>query len=171
MYRLALGDNLNYDRRKIMTMVKKEDKPRYTGSYNRLFPLKVSTNTFITIYILHLLKTKGRLYGKEIIDKIENRFQGKWKPSHGLVYPILRELEKESLVKGEWIGEKTKKTIRVYTITPKGIDVYNREKAKHKEIFAESFLIMEILMGDLYEDFQVWDFSDIYNEQQDKGSE
>lgn len=138
----------------------KDSKPRYSGSYNRLFPLKISTNTFITIYILHLLKKKGKLYGKEIINEIEDRFAGKWKPSHGLVYPILRELEKEGLVDGEWIGDKSKKTIRVYTITKKGAHAYEVEKEKHKEIFTQSFLIMETLMGDLYKDFEVWDFSE-----------
>lgn len=137
-----------------------ETKPRYSGSYNRLFPLKVSTNTFITIYILHLLKKKGRLYGKEIINEIENRFAGKWKPSHGLVYPILRELEKENLVKGEWMGDGTKKTIRVYKITTKGHEAYEQEKDKHKNIFTESFMIMETLMGDLYKEFEVWDFTE-----------
>lgn len=136
------------------------DKPRYSGSYNRLFPLKISTNTFVTIYILHLLKKKGRLYGKEIINEIEDRFAGKWKPSHGLVYPILRELEKENLVKGEWMGDGTKKTIRVYKITQAGIEAYEQEKNKHKEIFTESFTILETLMGDLYKDFQIWDFTE-----------
>lgn len=144
-----------------VTKIDKKDKPRYSGSYNRLFPLKVSTNTFITIYTLHLLKRKGRLYGKEIINEIENRFSGKWKPSHGLVYPILRELEKENLVKGEWLGDSSKKTIRVYKITEQGLEAYEKEKEKHKEMFTQSFLIMETLMGDLYKEFEMWDFSDM----------
>ena len=134
-------------------------KTRYSGSYNRLFPLKVSTNTFITIYVLHLLKGKGRLYGKEIINEIEARFSGKWKPSHGLVYPILRELEAEGLVKGEWVGDKSKKTIRVYRITDAGVAAYEQEKDSHKEMFLQSYNIMETLIGDLYKDFEVWDFT------------
>ncbi|WP_422661680.1 PadR family transcriptional regulator (plasmid) [Paenibacillus sp. EC2-1] len=131
---------------------KKEEKARYTGAYNRLFPVKVSTNTFLTIYILHLLKKKGRLYGKEIIKEIEDRFQGSWKPSHGLVYPILRELEKEGLVTGEWLGDNSKKTIRVYEITHRGLKAFEEEKETHKEVFTQSYMIMETLMGDLYED-------------------
>jgi len=132
----------------------KEKRVRYSGAYNRLFPVKVSTNTFITIYILHLLLMKGRLYGKEIINSIEDRFSGQWKPSHGLVYPILRELEAEGLVRGEWIGDSSKKTIRIYEITEKGREVYDKEKEKHKSVFAQSYSIMETLMGDLYEDYR-----------------
>jgi DNA-binding PadR family transcriptional regulator len=128
-------------------------KERYSGAYNRLFPLKVSTNTFLTIYTLHLLQ-KGKLYGKEIINAIEDRFAGQWKPSHGLVYPILRELEAEGLVTGEWQGDNQKKTIRIYSITNKGRSTYEAEKEHHKEIFGQSFAMMETLMGDLYQDYE-----------------
>ena len=71
MDKLSLGDILKIDKEEDEMAEAHKEKPRYTGSYNRLFPLKVSTNTFLTIYILHLLKTKGRLYGKEIINEIE----------------------------------------------------------------------------------------------------
>lgn len=135
-----------------------EDKPRYSGTYNRLFPMKISTNTFITIYTLHLLKNRGGLYGKEIINAIEDRFKGKWKPSHGLVYPILRELEAEGLVKGKWEGEGSKKTTRVYKITKLGLKAYEEEKDRHEDLFTQSFLLMETLMGDLYETEMI-DFS------------
>lgn len=141
-----------------MTMT---EERRYSGSYNKLFPMKVSTNTFVTIYILHILQAKGRSYGKEIINNIEERFNGKWKPSHGLVYPILRELEEEGLVTGKWVGENSKKTIRYYHITEKGIMTYKEEKERHKDIFTQSFLMMEALMGDLYKEFEVWDFNDV----------
>lgn len=141
-------------------MPKVVEKPRYSGAYNRLFPVKVSTNSFVTIYVLHLLQQKGKLYGKEIINEIETRFSGQWKPSHGLVYPILRELEKEGLVEGEWLGDKSKKTIRVYKITDAGRNVYLTEKMKQKEVFTQSFVIMETLMGDLYDEFKLWDWSE-----------
>ncbi|ABS83766.1 predicted transcription regulator [Bacillus phage 0305phi8-36] len=142
-------------------MTAKAKKPRYAGAYNRLFPVKVSTSTFLTIYILHLLTRKERLYGKEIINEIENRFAGEWKPSHGLVYPILRELEAEGLVKGHWIGESSKKTIRTYSITKKGKAAYIEEKEKHKDAFSKSFFMMETLLGDLYTDFEMIDIEDL----------
>lgn len=137
------------------------EKVRYSGAYNRLFPVKVSTSTFITLYILFLLKREeSGLYGKEIIDKIEKRFRGNWKPSHGLVYPILRELEAEGLIRGEWQGGGVKKTICVYTITPEGLKVYEKEQKRHESAFTESLLMMETLMEDLY-DTTVYDFSKV----------
>ena len=100
------------------------------------------------------------MYGKEIINEIEDRFSGQWKPSHGLVYPILRELEKEGLVQGEWIGDSNKKTIRIYEITDKGREAYDREKDNHKEIFSQSYAIMETLMGDLYDEYRPIEWTD-----------
>lgn len=135
-----------------------QEKIRYTGTYNRLFPLKVSTNTFITIYTLHLLNQHGKLYGKEIINRIEDRFKGKWKPSHGLVYPILRELENEGLVTAEWIGDEGKKTIRMYNITNAGREAFDVERDRHEAAFMESFVMMETLMSDLYQTEMI-DFS------------
>ncbi len=129
-------------------------KPRYIGAYNRLFPVKVSTNSCITIYIMHLLTQKGRLYGKEIINCMEDRFSGHWKPSHGLVYPILRELEEESLIKGEWGEDPNHKAIKVYEITKLGRKRYRMEKEHHKAIMIQCFDVMEKLMGDLYEDYR-----------------
>lgn len=148
-------------KRMVLKVETEDNKPRYAGSYNRLFPMRVSTNTFITIYMLYLLTNKGSLYGKEIIDKIEKRFKGKWKPSHGLVYPILRELEAEGLVTGEWQGEGSKKTIRIYSITPVGLDVFESEKIKHRDMFMQSFLMIETLMNDLYDDVEMFDFTTI----------
>lgn len=156
------SDTLIYDKGEKFIMVgaeaMTENTPRYSGSYNRLFPMKISTNTFITIYTLHLLKNRGGLYGKEIINAIEERFQGDWKPSHGLVYPILRELEAEGLVVGKWEGEGSKKTIRVYKITEQGLLTYEKEKDRHEALFTQSFMLMETIMGDLYETEMI-DFS------------
>ncbi|WP_422661679.1 PadR family transcriptional regulator (plasmid) [Paenibacillus sp. EC2-1] len=130
-----------------------QKKERYVGAYSRLFPVKVSTNSLMTIYILNVLQ-KGKKYGKEIINEIEERFDGNWKPSHGLMYPLLRDLEKEGLVRGEWIGDSTKKTIRVYEITPKGVRAFNQEKETHKAAFASAHNVIETVMTDLYEDYQ-----------------
>lgn len=141
------------------TEVVEKEKRRYAGVYNRLFPMKASMNTFITIYILHLLQ-KEKMYGKEVINKISDRFNGHWQPSHGMIYPILRELEEEGLVKGKWIGDTSKKTMRVYQITSKGREAYNKQKETHKDLFVQSFNVMETMMGDLYEEYRLIDLDD-----------
>lgn len=126
--------------------------PTYKGLYNKLFPSKMSTNSFLTIYILYILNEKNNpMYGKEIIDKIEERFNGSFKPSHGLMYPILRKLEEEKLVAAEWEGQDpSKRTKRFYKITPRGRLALEEETENFKEVVYESYQLMDNIIRDLY---------------------
>ncbi len=53
--------------------------------------------------------------GKEIIDKATEQSGGKWKPSPGLIYPLLGRLLEEGLVTEDKDGR--------YTITKKGLEI------------------------------------------------
>ena len=65
-------------------------------------------------YILGLLKEQP-MSGKEIIDKAVLQSDGRWRPSPGLIYPMLGRLLEEGLIV-ETDGGR-------YTITPKGEDI------------------------------------------------
>jgi DNA-binding PadR family transcriptional regulator len=65
-------------------------------------------------YILGLLKEQP-MSGKEIIDKAVLQSDGRWRPSPGLIYPMLGRLLEEGLIV-ETDGGR-------YTITPKGVDI------------------------------------------------
>jgi len=133
------------------SVVKNSD---YKGKYNRLFPSKISTTSFLTIYILFLFGQKKTFYGKELIDAIEEKFQGRWKPSHGIVYPMLRDLEEQGLLIGLWEQEdgNDKKTKRIYTITQKGREVFKQTVVEHKDVFVDSYEMMIQILKDLYKD-------------------
>lgn len=53
--------------------------------------------------------------GKEIIDKAVLQSDGKWRPSPGLIYPMLGRLLEEGLITETDTGK--------YTITEKGLDI------------------------------------------------
>ena len=53
--------------------------------------------------------------GKEIIDKAVLQSDGKWRPSPGLIYPMLGRLLEEGLITETDTGK--------YTITGKGLDI------------------------------------------------
>src|SRR5437763_8369873 len=65
-------------------------------------------------YILGLLKEQP-MTGKEIIDKAILQSDGKWRPSPGLIYPLLGRLLEEGLITETDNGR--------YQITRKGIDI------------------------------------------------
>jgi DNA-binding PadR family transcriptional regulator len=66
---------------------------------------------FSRYYILELLKKKPHT-GKEIIDHATEESDGKWKPSPGLIYPLLGRLLDEGLIEETNDGK--------YQITKKG---------------------------------------------------
>jgi DNA-binding PadR family transcriptional regulator len=65
-------------------------------------------------YILDLL-TEQPMTGKEIIDRAIVQSQGKWRPSPGLIYPMLGRLLDEGLIDELENGR--------YKITHKGLDM------------------------------------------------
>ena len=66
---------------------------------------------FSRYYVLELLKKKAYT-GKEIIDHSVDKSQGMWKPSPGLIYPLLGRLLDEELIEETKNGK--------YQITRKG---------------------------------------------------
>lgn len=115
---------------------------------NRQFPTKISTTSFVKLYILHLLTEKS-YYGNEIIDEIKIRLENKWSPSPGMIYPLLRELESEDYIHGWW-QEPDKRSIRHYRITDSGFEHYKRIKLMHKDGFEESMTIIKNTLLDIY---------------------
>ena len=66
---------------------------------------------FTRYYALHLINTEP-MTGKQIINEAETRSEGTWKPSPGLIYPLLGRLLRDDLIEETDDGK--------FTITPKG---------------------------------------------------
>ena len=75
---------------------------------------QVFTKGLLPIYVLHILKS-GPTNGNEISTKVSERTNGLWTPSTGGIYPLLKKLEKEGLVIGEWDDPK-KKFQKLYSL-------------------------------------------------------
>ena len=65
-------------------------------------------------YILSLLREQS-MTGKQIIDRATLQSDGKWRPSPGLIYPLLGRLREEGLIIEDKEGR--------YTITKRGLEV------------------------------------------------
>jgi DNA-binding PadR family transcriptional regulator len=66
------------------------------------------------------------MHGYEIMQRLEERSGGMWRPSPGSVYPTLQMLEDEGLVKGEEAEGK-----RVYSLTEAGKKAAAESKERH----------------------------------------
>jgi DNA-binding PadR family transcriptional regulator len=104
---------------------------------------------FSRYYILQLLKEQEKpLTGKQIMEEAEKRSNGLWRPSPGLIYPLLGRLLSEGLVEETEEGG--------YVITSKGKEYLKRytnvedEIRKHLEVverlsFTGKVIIEEII--------------------------
>ncbi|HEU5212400.1 MAG TPA: PadR family transcriptional regulator [Gaiellaceae bacterium] len=62
-----------------------------------------------------LLLAEGPLNGYQIMQEIERRSDGVWRPSPGSVYPALAQLEDEGLVRTQEVGDR-----RTFVLTEAG---------------------------------------------------
>ncbi|MGI0003771.1 MAG: PadR family transcriptional regulator [Candidatus Nitrosotenuis sp.] len=86
-------------------------------------------------YILELLATKPHT-GKEIINAATDQSEGRWKPSPGLIYPLLGRLLDEGLV------EETKEG--KYQITKKGRATADDLEAVNKIVKNQLDVLMRV---------------------------
>ena len=126
-----------------------EIKAGSVATYNRIFPSKMSTKSFVRLYTLHLLCNHREMYGKEISGEIESAFGSKWKPSHGTLYPLLKTLETEGYLIGEWEDED-KKTKKSYRITKQGREYYENELRQNENMFIDSYNMVVKILNELY---------------------
>ncbi|BDH78678.1 MAG TPA: PadR family transcriptional regulator [Methanothermobacter sp.] len=79
-----------------------------------------------------LMINKERTHGYEIMKKLHRFYSIKGHrikpPGPSIIYPILHDLEKRGLIKGEW-ELKGEKRVKYYKITPQGEETV--KKIKH----------------------------------------
>lgn len=111
---------------------------------NRQLPCKANTTTIIRMLTLSLLLEKS-YYGNELIDKISDIMKNTWKPSPGMIYPLLVKMEDERLIDGWW-EEPNKKTKKFYKITDEGIKYYNIVKNRDVVIIKDNIDVLQNIL-------------------------
>lgn len=97
---------------------------------------------FIRYHVLESLGEKP-MSGSEIMDKIEKRTNGLWKPSPGSVYPLLAWLQDNGYVKELPTDEYG---LKRYQLTEKGVNLLEEQRKiglkfrKEAKFFAPPFL-------------------------------
>jgi len=90
---------------------------------------------FSRYFILELLTTKPHT-GKEIIDAADAQSEGRWRPSPGLIYPLLGRLLDEGLIEETKDGK--------YQITKKGRATSDDLEAVNKIIKNQLDVLMRV---------------------------
>ena len=88
-----------------------------------------------TVVILKLLADMGEpMYGYQIIRHLENRSNGYFEFKEGLIYPRLHQMEREGLLRSQWLGEPGTRRRKVYTITEVGQRRLKEELAQWRSL-------------------------------------
>ena len=83
-----------------------------------------------TPMILSIL-TRGETYGYAIIQEVREVSGSKIEWSDGMLYPVLRRLEKQGLVKSRWrVSKETGKKRRYYQINGKGREALAEQQSQ-----------------------------------------
>lgn len=139
--------------------IKAEEKRLYEEYKKKVSELKKSqrekesvgpifTKGLLPIYVLYILSLEPA-NGYEISHKISARTKGKWTPSTGGIYPLLKRMESDELIEGQW-DDPNKKFQRVYKITEKGNEEFKNKKTILKSKIEDSLEVFKTIYKDLY---------------------
>ena len=87
------------------------------------------------VVVLEIL-SRGRMYGYELSQAIEQRSGDILTLGKGTLYPLLYNLEAQKLVKGKWQQADSGRKRRYYSITSKGEAQLAKQKQQFKELTA-----------------------------------
>ena len=139
--------------------VKEEEKRLYKEYKEKLAKLKkiekeeqsvgqVFTKGLLPLYVLYILSL-GSTNGNDISHKIGEKTHGLWLPSTGGIYPLLKKMEKNGHIIGNW-NDEVKKTQKIYSLTESGIRELENKKILLKDKISEALEVFKIIYEDLY---------------------
>jgi DNA-binding PadR family transcriptional regulator len=105
---------------------------------------------FLSIYVLYTLKQKPKS-GYEILSELKEKGSNGLSPSKGSLYPLLKSLDDQGLIKLQKTGLRSKNT---YEITPKGKKEL-LDFRKEKEMMNERFSQFQRLFADILGEHKV----------------
>ena len=108
---------------------------------------KTGVKIITGLYILKILKS-GAAYGNKISEQIKMQTQNLLTPNPNALYPLLRKMEEDGYVTGEWNNPETHSK-RIYTITNTGIALIPVLEDKVKKRFVQTEKQIAILREDL----------------------
>jgi DNA-binding PadR family transcriptional regulator len=113
----------------------------------------------LLFYILHRI-AQGPTHGYEISQDIEEKTKGAWRPAPGSIYPMLKKLTNEGLIRASSKSRNSETAQRIYEISAEG----SKCLKEGKNMFAnagERWTAMRRIFIDLMEPSQLsWFFTE-----------
>jgi DNA-binding PadR family transcriptional regulator len=121
---------------------------RRRGGAMDVFGGEIRRRDVFPLLVLHLI-AKEPAYGNRLIEEIEAISDGAISVNPNTIYPLLRELESQGLIKGSW-EHPDKRTRRYYSITREGRREYRRLRAELEPFLDTVVRSVTLIKGEIY---------------------
>ena len=122
--------------------------PAKRGRASDVFGGELRRRDVFPLLVLHLVADEPA-YGNRLIEEIERITGGAISPNPNTMYPLLRQLESDGRIKGEW-EHPDRRTRRFYAITDAGRDEYQRLRTELEPFLEEMIRTVTLIKRELY---------------------
>ncbi len=121
---------------------------RHGGRASDVFGGQLRRRDVFPLLVLHLIAQEPA-YGNRLIEEIERISGGTISVNPNTMYPLLRELEAEGRIEGQW-EHPDRRTRRFYTITESGRAEYARLRRDLEPFLETMARAIEMIRSEVY---------------------
>ncbi len=118
---------------------------------------QVLTKGILPLYVYYIL-TLGPANGNDIATQISSHTRGKWSPSTGGIYPLLKKMEKQGFITGAISSEG--RLQKIYTLTEEGRSEFEIKKHLLFDRIRDALYVFRLVLTEIYD----MDQDDLRNE-------
>jgi PadR family transcriptional regulator PadR len=123
---------------------------RPAGRSMDVFGGEIRRRDLFPLLVLHLIEREPQ-YGNRLIEEIERITEGAISVNPNTIYPLLRQLEAEKKIKGDW-EHPDRRTRRYYSITAAGRREHARLRAELEPFLDSVIRSVSLIKRELYGD-------------------
>jgi PadR family transcriptional regulator PadR len=113
-----------------------------------VFGGEIRRRDIVPLLVLHLIEREPA-YGNRLIEEIEEITEGVISVNPNTIYPLLRDLEEQGMIKGQW-EHPDRRTRRYYAITPAGRKDYQRLVAELEPFLDSVIRSVTLIKREIY---------------------
>jgi PadR family transcriptional regulator PadR len=115
-----------------------------------VFGGEIRRRDIFPLLVLHLIAREPQ-YGNRLIEEIEGITEGAISVNPNTIYPLLRQLEAQKMIKGDW-EHPDRRTRRYYSITAAGRREQKRLRAEVEPFLDSVIRSVSLIKHELYGD-------------------
>jgi PadR family transcriptional regulator, regulatory protein PadR len=124
------------------------DRAPRAGRSMDVFGGEIRRRDVFPLLVLHLI-AKEPEYGNRLIEEIERITEGVISVNPNTIYPLLRQLEAQGMIRGEW-EHPDRRTRRYYAITAAGRREYQRLRDEVEPFLDSVVRSVTLIKGEIY---------------------